>query len=341
MSDENDELNAILEADEEGSGEFEDSKSFAKEAIEEAAEELKSNPRVFTHCQFSQLMDNQFTPCGPTVVGLPPGVYKAHKVHSVGLVYTKVPVKVEELIKFPDSTSEKVITEIRDFWDRKDLFKKFSFPHKRGILLWGPPGSGKSSTIQLIIKDVIDRKGCVLLFDNPSTFIEGYNTFRKIQPETPVVVIMEDLDEIIHRWGENEVLQILDGVHRIHKTCFLATTNYPQRLKARVVNRPSRFDKRFKIDFPNEECRRVYIENIKESQDIDVDKWVEDTDEFSFAHLKELFIATQILGNEYQEALDTLKSMRQRVATNEDEEFEKNKVGFGIGGALAGSKRRR
>jgi len=338
MGNDNDELNDILEADEDG--EFEESIPYGEEAVNEVIEELKNNPKVFTHCQFSQLMDNQFTPCGPTTAFLVPGVYKVHKAHGIGLVFSKVPVKVENLIHFPDSNSEKVIGEISDFWDREEIFKEFEFPHKRGILLWGPPGSGKSSAIQLIIKDVIDRSGIVLLFDGPGIFIDGYNVFRKIQPETPVVVIMEDLDEIIHRYGENEVLQILDGVHKIHKTCFLATSNYPQRLKARVINRPSRFDKRFKIDFPNPECRRVYIESIKRDQEIDIDKWVEDTDQFSFAHLKELFIATKILGNDYDEALATLKSMRQRVATDDSEEFEKNKVGFAAtkSRGLAGSK---
>jgi hypothetical protein len=323
----NDELNNILDANP-VHGEFDEPVSYTRDAVGEAIKELKESKKVFTHCQFSQLMDNQFTPCGPTTDTLSPNVYKVHKAHGIGLVFSRIPIKIESLIHFPDSNSEKIITEITNFWDREGLFKEFNLPHKRGILLWGPPGSGKSSTIQLIIKDVIEREGIVMLFDNPGIFIEGYNAFRKIQPETPVVVIMEDLDEIIHKYGENDVLQILDGVHRVHKTVFLATTNYPQRLKARVVNRPSRFDKRFKVDFPNPECRKIYLESIQGDQEIDIDKWVEDTDKFSFAHLKELFVATKILGDDYDEALATLRSMRQRVATDESEEFDRKSLGF-------------
>ena len=327
---ENDELNELLEEDEavEETDEDCDEVEVAGTPLDDPTTGNSNSVKVFTHCQFSQLMDNQFTPCGPTTGALPPGVYKIHHSHNVGLVFTKISVKVENLIEFPDSNSNDVTKEITDFWNREPIFRKFGFSYKRGVLLWGPPGSGKSSCVQLIIKDVIDRNGVVLLFDHPSTFVSGYTVLRKIQPDAPIVVIMEDLDDIIHRWGENEVLQILDGVHKIDKTCFLATTNYPEKLKARVVNRPSRFDKRIKIGFPNVECRRVFLESIKGDQDIDVDKWVKDTEEFSFAHLKELFIATVILGNSYDESLKTLKSMKHRVVSDDSEEFEKNRVGF-------------
>jgi len=65
--------------------------------------------------------------------------------------------------------------------------------------------------------------------------------------------------------------------------------------------------------------------------DIDIDKWVEDTEEFSFAHLKELFVANKILGDDYDESLETLRSMRNKVVTEEEDEFNKNRVGFSRG----------
>jgi DNA replication protein DnaC len=51
--------------------------------------------------------------------------------------------------------------------------------YKRGIILWGPPGSGKSSTIQIIMKDVVERDGIVIRFGNPSIFTDGMRRFKR------------------------------------------------------------------------------------------------------------------------------------------------------------------
>jgi len=183
--------------------------------------------------------------------------------------------------------------------------------------------SGKSSSIQLIMKDVVERGGIVVKFCHPHIFIEGMRIFRTIQPETPVVVLMEDLDAIMHNYGdESGVLNILDGVECVHKCVFLATTNYPEELGPRVINRPSRFDKRFKIGHPNEESRKLYFEylmgdKVKELK-VPLSKWIEDTNGFSIAHLKELFVAVIILGDEYEDAIFTLSSMKEYISSDQD-----------------------
>lgn len=189
--------------------------------------------------------------------------------------------------------------------------------------------SGKSCTIQLIMRDVVERGGVVIKFTHPSLFIEGIRKFREIQPNTPVVVLMEDVDSILEIYNESEVLNILDGVNQIEKCVFLATTNYPEKLGARIINRPSRFDKRFKIPHPSAESRRIYFEYIiggaekVKALKIDLDKWVEDTDEFSIAHLKELFTAVVILGDDYDEAIEALSLMKEDKPDSHDDEARK------------------
>ena len=270
-----------------------------------------------------------FLPSSKTVKVLTPGVYEIDKSPSVGLFFEKIPVKTEGLIRFPETNSNKVVEEIQKFWDREALFKEYEISYKRGIMLYGPPGSGKSCTVQLIMQDVVRRHGIVLYFDDPYLFIEGMRVLRQIQPDTPVVTIMEDIDSIIESYNESEVLNILDGVNEMHKIVFLATTNYPNKLGHRIMNRPSRFDKRFRIGFPSPESRRIYLKSIigakkiKELK-INLDKWVEDSDEFSIAHLKELFVAVVILGDEYEESINILKKMKEEVV---DKDYEES-VGF-------------
>ncbi len=75
------------------------------------------------------------------------------------------------------------------------------------------------------------------------------------------------------------------------------------------MNRPSRFDKRIFIGMPTEAARQVYLnaklKNLEESK-----KWAKDTNGFSIAHLKELFVAVKILGESYTDALHTLRAMK-------------------------------
>lgn len=282
------------------------------------------------YCQWGTSDGIVFIPSTKTVGALSPGVYEMKMSPQFGLYFEKIPVKTEGLLRFPDTTSDKVVGEIQKFWDRENFFREYGICYKRGIILYGPPGSGKSCTVQLIMQDVIRRSGVVLKFCDPHLYIQGLRTLRQIQKETPIVTIMEDIDSTLEIYNESDVLNILDGVNEIDKMVFLATTNYPGKLGHRIMNRPSRFDKRFRIGFPSPASRRVYLEHIIGKEKIaqlgiNLDKWVADTDKFTIAHLKELFVAVIILGDEYASALKTLSKMKEEIK----EKDHGAKLGFG------------
>jgi len=305
-------------------------------------DEFDEDELTKAYCQWTTHNGKIFVPASKTKIRLTPGVYEIDSNPNIGLYFERIPVKTEGLLRFPDTNSDRVVDEITKFWESEDIFCKYDLTYKRGIILWGPPGSGKSCTTQLIMADVVRRGGIVVKFDEPYIFIDGMRTLRSIQPDTPVVVIMEDIDSIIEAYHESEVLNILDGVNEVDKVVFLATTNYPDRLGARIVNRPSRFDKRFKIGFPSAASRKLYFEYVIGNSDtkkgrkeakklgIDLKTWVKDTQNMSIAHLKELFIATVILGDPYEEAIKTLKSMTEEI---DDKEY--GNFGFDIGGDVA------
>ena len=279
--------------------------------------------------QWASADGNIFVPTSTVVKILTPGVYESKSSPNIGIFFEKIPVRTQGLLRFPDTNSNKVVTEIQNFWERESIFQEYKLIYKRGILLYGPPGSGKSCTIQLIMEDVVKRDGIVIKFTEPNLFTSGMRLLRQIQPETPVVIIMEDIDSILACYDESQILNLLDGVTDVHKMVFLATTNYPDRLGPRIVNRPSRFDKRFRIGYPCVESRKMYFEFIiangdKEKLDlkikelnIDLERWVADTDEMSIAHLKELFIAVVILQDKYEDAIGTLKTMREDLSDDD------------------------
>jgi AAA+ superfamily predicted ATPase len=291
----------------------------------------KSSFNLVGFKQFTTSDGSKFYPAGATVGNITPGIYDIQVDGMKGIFFQKINVKTDGLLRFPETNSEAVIDEISKFWEREENFKKYKLNYRRGLFLYGPPGSGKSSTIQLICEDVIKRKGVVFKFVSPGIFSDGVRVFREIQPDTPIVVLMEDIDSIIDSFNESEVLNILDGVDQISKVVYLATSNYPERLGQRLLNRPSRFDKRFKMDHPKRNSRKAYFDHLidedtKKEYQIDIEKWVEDTDDMSIAHLKELFIAVCILGNSYEESIETLKSMMEYSPRSDEDNI--GKIGF-------------
>lgn len=273
-----------------------------------------------------------FFPSTKPKLALTPGVYEIKHSQQKGVYFQKTPVNVDGLVKFEDSVFSEVTAEITKFWSSEALYRKYGLMYKRGILLYGPPGSGKTSLVQMIMSDVIRRGGVVLKFENPNIFPDGMRVLREIQSDTPVVVLMEDIEAIIDYWSESQVLNILDGVNRVDKVVFISTTNFPEKLGDRVINRPSRFDKRFKVGHPSEASRKIYLEHLVKvggkKIKIDIKKWVKDTEDMSIAHIKELFTAVVIIGDKYSDAIETLRSMREDSPSS-DEDISTEELGFG------------
>jgi SpoVK/Ycf46/Vps4 family AAA+-type ATPase len=114
-------------------------------------------------------------------------------------------------------------------------------------------------------------------------------------------------DALIERHGENEFLALLDGEAQVDNIVFLSSTNYPERLDRRFVDRPSRFDTIKYIGMPSAGARHLFL-NAKEPSltPEELDLWVERTEGFSIAHLKELIIAVRCFRQPFAEALDGL-----------------------------------
>lgn len=254
---------------------------------------------------------NAYFPTRETVPVLPPGYYNLGTDSANRLYFAPVTARDDTLLQFPDSVAGEVVKGINDFWSREEAFRKYGLPFKRGILLHGPAGMGKTSTLQLIAREVVSQGGVVMPF-HVSLFERGYRLLRDIQPGMPLVVFIEDIEMYEASEGYKDAasfLNILDGAESISRTVFLATTNHPEKLSARIINRPSRFDMIIEVLHPDKEMRRLYLASLASHDEIEVDRYVQDTEGMSFANIKELFIATMILGNSYEESLARLKAM--------------------------------
>jgi GTPase SAR1 family protein len=279
---------------------------------------------------------NEFIPTPPIVkrAAIPPGSYTiAWDYQNGNPIFTKRPVKLDELLMLPDPVFKSILSDIQYFWDNKKRFEEYKFVYKRGILLYGPPGSGKTSLIALLSNDIISRGGVIINITEAQD-LKIYNDsvgkiFRNIQPDTPVLTIMEDLDGLV---GSKEIetllLNTLDGVRQLTNVVYLACTNYPENLEARILNRPSRFDKRYFISLPSSEVRKFYLERKIHPEDLkklDLDDIVKQTEGLSMAHLGEFVKSTCIFGKTVEESLASLKKMGEYLSSTK---FNQKKTGF-------------
>lgn len=262
---------------------------------------------------------HDFFPCERAVEALPSGHYTVEWKN--GVYFHQLPVNSDDLIELPDSASEKAIKEVREFWQLEEKFKRSGFLWKRGLLLYGPAGSGKTSTVQIVCNMVVEQGGLAVYITDPALTSDGLRVLREIEPERRLTVVMEDIDAVVKNYGEKDLLALLDGEDQVDNVVFIATTNYPERLDKRMVNRPSRFDLIEKIGMPTKAARHQYL-SFKSSElkndTKKMNKWVAATKGFSVAHLKELLILVEVFGKDFNESVERLKNMMNNLPISED-----------------------
>jgi hypothetical protein len=281
--------------------------------------------------QWGSSNDGTYFPTVKTVDKLPPGLYEIEWSNKISdWIYNKNTFNTDELYELPTPELSEILCDIKKFWEKSEMYKKYKLVHKRGILLYGDPGCGKSGIIQLCMSHIIKNLSGIVINIKNEDSVRGYSEsipkLRQIEPHRPIIVIIEDIDSIVddNSHVNSLIINMLDGVKQIENVVYIATTNYPEKLAERITNRPSRFDRRYYIPPPSNKIRRLYLEKKCDGLKFDIDQWVKDTEGMSMAHLKELFISVFVLGNEYKDALSHLNGLKEKPRSK-----NQKSIGFG------------
>ena len=261
---------------------------------------------------------------------MPPGCYRTGHSQAIGVYLQRQPLKTDALLTLPDSKSEQIIQEIEQFTTLRPAFVQRGLLYKRGVLLWGPPGSGKTSTLHLLMRLIVDRLGGIaIIVDSPHLAAEALQLVRRIEPDRQVIALMEDIDGLISSHGIEQYLALLDGESQVDNVVFVATTNYPERLDRRLVDRPSRFDTVEYVGMPSDEARRIYLRHKEPNlPEVVIDEMVAVSEGLSIAHLRELIILTQCFGRTIAAAAERLNASRHRLP-NSERSPDREEMGFG------------
>ena len=178
----------------------------------------------------------------------------------------------------PSQTKQDIIAEIESFIKGKQAYTELGLQWKRGIVLYGPAGNGKTSAIRAIsnyfglqMMDLSRRlnqggEPCLASESCAGKSIGGLdirNIVRVLYPKIrkPILYYLEDLDKQVAGGNGTDIpkmrlsslLNVIDGVDEIDGALFIATTNYANELAEALMSRPGRFDSIYEIGLPEHE----------------------------------------------------------------------------------------
>lgn len=212
---------------------------------------------------------------------------------GMGRSGAKVYVKSSEGIKFSDVAGEdeakENLTEIVDYLHDPSKYKDIGASMPKGILLVGPPGTGKT----MLAKAVAGEANVPFFSMSGSEFVEMFvgmgaskvrDLFKQAKEKAPCIVFIDEIDAIgKKRDGQiggndereqtlNQLLTEMDGFEGNSGVMILAATNRPDALDP-ALTRPGRFDRRVPVELPDlkgrEEILKVHAKKIKISDDVD------------------------------------------------------------------------
>lgn len=269
-----------------------------------------------------------YAPIEKTVHTLPAGFYEITQDYNGNIKFLKTELNNDYLMTFDNSLYSKIIDDVEDFWTKADVFEKEGVLHKRGVLLYGPSGGGKTSIIKVLMEKLINNGGIVInVSHKPDVVAAGLKVLRQIEPKRNIICLFEDIDALITRSKEEEVLGLLDGDKNTNHVLNIATTNYPEMLADRIKCRPRRFDRKYVIDIPDNKIREQFL-RVRMGYDGDqLQSAIIKTQGLSFAALTELVVSIKCFGYTIDEALDILDGLTNDNLTSSDFSSKK-KAGF-------------
>ncbi len=203
-----------------------------------------------------------------------------------------------------------LVRDVEGFFDCKDDYQQFAVPWKRGIILHGLPGNGKTISIKALMNSLFARPNPI-----PTLYVKSLagchgphyairQIFVKARQMAPCLLVFEDLDSLITDQVKSFFLNEVDGLESNDGIMMIGSTNYLERLDPGISKRPSRFDRKYHFTLPASAERTQYCDYWKSklagNKTIDfppeLSTAIADlTSDFSFAYLKEAFITSLLI----------------------------------------------
>lgn len=261
-------------------------------------------------------------PKADTVSELPAGIYQIDESMQKGVFFKKLTPATDRLIRINDSFTDSVLNDVANFVsdETKARYKEYGVVHKRGYLLHGAPGTGKSATVSQVATLLVNQDAIVLFNPHVSLLRYVLPIVRQNNPEKLICIIMEEFETTI-RYNTAELLSILDGELQVNNMVTIACTNYISQIPGRIKSRPSRFGVVIEVGVPGEEFRREFFKNklLDKDQHL-VENLVVSSEGMVVDEMKDLIVSHLCLLLPLDEAVRKIKEMKSNGLGREDAE---------------------
>jgi SpoVK/Ycf46/Vps4 family AAA+-type ATPase len=188
--------------------------------------------------------------------------------------------------------------DFESFFERESWFREKQLPFRRGYLLHGPPGNGKTTAIRAMMSSRGLSAYTMRLFAKDQEDRELEELFDKALSNRPALVVFEDLDRAFPKTGQTrsgisvqQLLNCLDGVATGEGIIVVATANEPAVLDPAILRRPGRFDRVVHYPNPSSDLRQEYFRRMNPTfTSASLKEHAVKSDGFSFAQLREAYI---------------------------------------------------
>ena len=218
---------------------------------------------------------------------------EVHVVGGEGIPYSR-DMSWDDLF-LPKDLKNDIRESVEGWLSAKEIYTKSKVPWKRGILLYGLAGNGKTSTIRTIISNY-DFKPVTVYTSHQTNDETITEAFEYAQQQEPGLLYIEDLDTLLSGTVSlSHFLNLMDGVSTKNGIMVIATANDISKLRESVTDRPSRFDRKWEIPLPDKEMALKYLykwfgDKLKAENEVLAQHCVDN--QFSYAYLKELYLTS-------------------------------------------------
>jgi len=261
-------------------------------------------------------------------------------------VYVEIPSVRWKEVGGLDEIKNELIQSVEWPLKKPEVFKRMGIKPPRGILLYGPPGCGKTLLARAV---ATESEANFIAVKGPEIFSKWVGesekaireVFRKARTAAPAIIFFDELDSIIPRRGAgysdsgaterviSQLLTEMDGIESLQNVVVIAATNRPDILDPAVM-RPGRFDRLIDVPAPDSKALmqifKIHTRDMPLSKDVDLQEIAEKAREYSGADvealcreaamnaLRDSVDAKEVTRRDFDKAIETIKpSINERM----------------------------
>ena len=220
--------------------------------------------------------------------------------HRTQIDVSEKPVRISDISRVPEVTYEDIgglqeeTRKIREMIEipmkHPEVFEKLGITPPNGVLLYGPPGCGKTLLAKALANEI---NAHFLVINGPEIMSKYYgqseenlrNVFDEAEKNAPAIIFIDEVDAIapkrenvtgeVERRVVSQLLTLMDGLKSRGRVVVIAATNIPNAIDP-ALRRPGRFDREIEIGVPDAEGRKeillIHTRGMSMTKDVDLDK---------------------------------------------------------------------